>query len=504
MHGDDSSKGNIAEIISNSNYLRVVFYIGLTTFTTLMPLIILPAFGAAWFGNCDNSNDNCTYDYETYNLYRSIFASIRATVSLICGAFVSSLSDIYGRKPLLFIRLLIPCINALLIVLYPNLWIYWSLTVFNGFISPGIYGGGPIARAYISDIIHKPDLKTNAFAFSGAVRTFFAIIGSVSAAVITNLSNVQIVWIFNFSVYIFLIIYTICIIKESVSTIQLSSNKIARKHKSFNTRYNPFKPLFYVSSNPIILWVSIIIFFQQMVQVFIPVFLIYVNDQMHIENDGESSTLNMIIMVSIALFGMIYVAVLIPCFKKTFLWATDVNLCIIGCTLQITAPLIWSLIPFIVNNYKQNYYFLCIIIIVCGCIPYAFMAFVDPPLSSIIAKYINDNEHGMAFGILASFRMLATIIGPFGFGYCYNLSNNIGIPSLMNYILSGFTFICLLIVLFPLRQSVKKLEISGEIYTFHGDEKPLMTPDVSMAYAKVSMDDETAKVNNYVTFNQNA
>ena len=63
----------------------------------------------------------------------------------------------------------------------------------------------------------------------------------------------------------------------------------------------------------------------------------------------------------------------------------------------------------------------------------------------------------MAFGIMNSCAGVTAIIAPFTFGYGYNVSKSMGLPSLMLYIIAGLQCTALLILVIPLRLALKRM-----------------------------------------------
>merc|ERR1712083_298627 len=89
---------------------------------------------------------------------------------------------------------------------------------------------------------------------------------------------------------------------------------------------------------------------------------------------------------------------------------------------------------------------------------YSFFAFIGSALNSVLTKHTNPSEHGLAFGIMHSCAGITAIFAPFTFGYGYNVSKSMGAPSLMLYIIAALLCIALIILIFPLRATIKKMD----------------------------------------------
>eukprot|EP01084_Bolivina_argentea_P100748 180781_1 len=421
----------IKELFGYKLYIRFIPYMAIYATVLVMPTVVLPAFGAKWFANCDNSDNNCEYDYESFNFYQSLFMSIRGSISFLFSGFIGAVSDVYGRKIFLLIPAIISTINYSFFTFYVNLWFFWSLTLINAF-SASQSALGSMQTAYISDSIKKQHLKTTAYSIVQGIMAFCVIFGAIGGAMIP----IDYIWIVIASIHGLTLFYIPLFMKES---LQIDKS---RKFK-WN---NPFKPLFYVNANPLILYLSIISLLQQILSTFIPILIIYINDQMSINNESESNVVNMTFFVSLGISAMFCSGILLPTLQIKF-GMSNLYLCVIG-----HGMVIFGLVTF------------------------------RSTTKSITAKYINKNEHGIAFGIIQSYKSISVVLTPLIFGWGYNLSKEIEIPSLILYVIAILMFVGAMIVIFPLRKVVNKLEDTKDMLSFNvGDHtKSLLTTDAML------------------------
>eukprot|EP01084_Bolivina_argentea_P100749 180782_1 len=454
----------IKELFGYKLYIRFIPYMAIYATVLVMPTVVLPAFGAKWFANCDNSDNNCEYDYESFNFYQSLFMSIRGSISFLFSGFIGAVSDVYGRKIFLLIPAIISTINYSFFTFYVNLWFFWSLTLINAF-SASQSALGSMQTAYISDSIKKQHLKTTAYSIVQGIMAFCVIFGAIGGAMIP----IDYIWIVIASIHGLTLFYIPLFMKES---LQIDKS---RKFK-WN---NPFKPLFYVNANPLILYLSIISLLQQILSTFIPILIIYINDQMSINNESESNVVNMTFFVSLGISAMFCSGILLPTLQIKF-GMSNLYLCVIGHGMVIFGLVTFSLISVFATSFKNDLYLIIIIII--GSFLYSFMGYIGSTTKSITAKYINKNEHGIAFGIIQSYKSISVVLTPLIFGWGYNLSKEIEIPSLILYVIAILMFVGAMIVIFPLRKVVNKLEDTKDMLSFNvGDHtKSLLTTDAML------------------------
>ena len=455
-----STKDDLRELFSTKRYCRLIPFFALLVTANLMPVIILPAFGANWFSDCkevEEEDGECKFNYIEYNFYSSLFSSITGSVTFIFSGFAGSLSDKYGRKLLIYcsITLLIIC-NGLMII-YVNLFVYWSLQAFVA-----IFAMSTVLQAYISDIIPKQSLKTLAYSMIYAVASVFVLIGSVLGYVIGTMgTDSQYIWMSVTGLNVLLLLYTVCFIKETKSSQE-------------NISQNPIKALFnlfFQNSNPIILWVSIIESIVAVPSSFMGVLIVFISDSLSIDNEKDSYLINTIFLTSMAVSAIITAAIILPLLRR-FEFATDLNIVMIGVCFVTIGQFIFSFVPYIDNNL-----FVSIGIVVAGSFAFSFFSFIGSALNSVLTKHTNPSEHGLAFGIMHSCAGVTEIFAPFTFGYGYNLSKSMGAPSLMLYIIAGLMSVALIILIFPLRSTIKRMDAANKA--------PLLETDLRTEHSSI-------------------
>eukprot|EP01084_Bolivina_argentea_P149456 261085_1 len=492
-----TNRETIKNIFKITAFKRILVFTSSSAVIGIMPTIIMPAFGGRYFSNdCSNNNDDtCDYDYTTYNLYNSIFTSSRGFLGFIFAGFIGSLSDSFGRKAFLAMATSLKLITYILMSINPMIWIYWTFST----VIIGIFGNiqvlSALETAYIDDIT-TPNQKTIGFTIVTAFMSCSLLIGNGITAAITILLDIKNVFRVMAILYFMLLAYEFFWLPESLK------NKVKFSYK-LKRNWNVFKPLCYITSNPVILWICIINVLISIAPISMSVILVYLNDQMNINNDDISVEVNIIVFATMSISALICAGLIAP-FLKSKCKIKDINLAIIGSVMLIASPCVFSIISFIVDSESNNndVFIYCVVIIVIASILLGGLAFVFPALSAIVSKYIHPKQRGIAFGIVRSYQSITTIFGPFSMGYGYNVSKDIDFPSLIFYVMAGLLFIGFIIMIGPLRRIVEKLEETGEQYSFPiSSEDTFLMNKVTLNDSIYSDDDKviecTKTINSY-------
>ncbi len=125
------------ELLSYKQYLKILPYIVFMFYGLVMPLIILPAYGAKWMANCSDNDTECEYDYIKFNFYNSIFISCRGVLAFMFSAFIGMLSDSFGRKIMICLQAISAALISTMMVFNSGMWVFWGFSVFYGIFSGG-------------------------------------------------------------------------------------------------------------------------------------------------------------------------------------------------------------------------------------------------------------------------------------------------------------------------------------------------------------------------------
>ena len=116
-------------------------------------------------------------------LWGGIFSTAYAGMQFLCGPLLGTLSDQYGRRPILLITLSVMALDYVIVALAGSIWILFAARIMGGIAS----STRSVATAFIADI-STPEEKAARFGLVGAAfgLGFVAgpLIGGVSGAAI--------------------------------------------------------------------------------------------------------------------------------------------------------------------------------------------------------------------------------------------------------------------------------------------------------------------------------
>lgn len=118
-------------------------------------------------------------DPEVVNTYFGYFVAVYALMQFVASPILGSLSDRYGRRPVLLLSLLCAGLDYLLMVFSPNLWI-----LFLGRVISGLTGASmTVASSYMADVSTDENRSAN-FGMIGAAWGMGFIFGPALGGVI--------------------------------------------------------------------------------------------------------------------------------------------------------------------------------------------------------------------------------------------------------------------------------------------------------------------------------
>jgi DHA1 family tetracycline resistance protein-like MFS transporter len=311
-------------------------------------------------------------------IWGGILATTFAAMQFLFGPVVGSLSDRYGRKPILVFSLVIMAFDYVLMAFAGTIWLLLIGRIIGG-ITASTHA---TAAAYISDV-SKPEEKAANFGLIGAGFgigfVFGPVIGGLLAefgtrapfwaAAVLALSNAIFGWY---------------VLKESVT----DANRRAFDWK----RANPFGAFKSIGSFPGLGALLLVYFFYQVSSVVYPAVWSFFTAERFAWSPG-------FIGLSLAIFGISFALV------QGLLVAPSIKLMghrktvIVGLILEAAAlaliAVIWS------GN------------VLLWCIPFAALGAIGmPALQGIMSRRVSDDAQGELQGVLTSVNSLAAIIAP--------------------------------------------------------------------------------------------
>lgn len=301
-----------------------------------------------------------------------------AFMQFLFAPVLGTLSDKFGRRPVLLLALLGLGFDFLIHALAPT--ITW---LFVGRILAGIFGASfTVASAYIADI-SPPEKKAQNFGIMGAAFGLGFIIGPVIGGVFAQY-GVRVPFYVAAGLSFLNVIYGFFVLPESLAP--KNRREIAWK------RANPVSSLLHLRSYGSILGLAAAFFLANIAaQSLQSTWTFFTMLKFNWKEDMVGYSLAVVgIVVAIVQGGLIKHAVKFFGQRKTvylgfFLWT-------IGMFLFAFAPSGWMLMLFI--------------------IPYCLGGIAGPTVQSIVSNKVPDNEQGELQGALTSLISVSAIIGP--------------------------------------------------------------------------------------------
>nr|MDD3719975.1 MFS transporter [Candidatus Gracilibacteria bacterium] len=319
---------------------------------------------------------------------------------LLGGVIFGRLSDIYGRKSILKITVLLNIVGYLVFAFSPNLWVF----IFARFLS-GLGGSGwAIGQAYISDISSESE-RTKNMGLIGATFGIGFIIGPLFGAIIDT-TSVFLLGIIPFCV-IFLNLLLIYFYLPETNKLLSKANKEEILPLDFHYNKTQLLGLFFTTF-------SVGAIFSGMQTTF----ALLINDKF-----GYGQNVIGYLFVYIGICSVLYQSLGIKHIRKIF---DEKKMIMLGLT-----SLTISFIGFAFNNIF-GFLFLLLIFNALG------MGNINPAIASLISKKAK-NETGKAMGTNSSSMSLGNIIGAIIAGYLYSIS--ISLP----YLFGAMVFLSLLL-----------------------------------------------------------
>eukprot|EP01084_Bolivina_argentea_P278535 475888_1 len=453
--------------LKSKQFIKIILFQILWVGPWIAGTIAIPPLGAQWFGGClqhDVPNleviEDCDPDYVTYNLYFTLFGSIGGLVSFLFASFMGRLSDSFGRKLFIIFGIIFWMIPRITLIFYMNFFLYWMLGILSD-----INGGDqilPSLKASVSDIIDPKD-RVNAFGRMHGAMGMGLIIGAMFSIGISSIWNNYTVLIATAIWYLILLIFAMLFIGE---TIDINNNRISMNKSVLS---NPFKPLTIICGNKFILYLSIITFFASLVEAGVMSSLFgYVGYSLSLNNDSRAS---MVFGIYVTIVSIVIIPISV-CFLP-FLKNKNVHythIIVIAICFRIASLLLLALISLDFGENINGEYILYFSAILHGCGMFSFAV-----LEGIVSEYVSKECQGIAFGVVTSYKGIASIIAPFSFGLLFVKLSKTNISGL--FIIIAILICCIEIVLslIPLKKLLNKIQPQTIHVGFKRDLKQIDT-----------------------------
>ena len=301
-----------------------------------------------------------------------------AVTQFLFGPLLGSLSDKFGRRPVLLIGLVTLAIDYLIMGFAQSLWV-----LFAGRILAGAAGSTHVtAKAYIADIT-TPEKRAASFGMIGAAFGIGFILGPVIGGLLGEWGTrapffaAAILALVNFC-------YGYFVLPES---LQVEN----RRNFSF-TKSNPFSGLLLARRFPALGWIFISLFLFSIAHFVYPAVWSYWGTAVFSWSSFE-------IGVSLALVGVGYAIIQGWAIRRIIPRLGEANTAYIAFAVTALSLVFFA---FVTNDF---YVYLLLPLVAVG-------ALVSPALEGILSNAIPADEQGMLQGVNSGLTAMATIISP--------------------------------------------------------------------------------------------
>lgn len=311
-------------------------------------------------------------------IWGGILATTFAAMQFLFGPVVGSLSDRYGRKPILVISLVIMAFDYVLMAFAGTIWLLLLGRIIGG-ITASTHA---TAAAYIADV-SKPDEKAANFGLIGAGFGIGFVFGPVIGGILAEFGTRAPFWAAA-ALAMSNAIFGWYVLKESVT----DATRRPFKWK----RANPFGAFKSIGSFPGLGALLVVYFFYQISSVVYPATWSFFTAERF---DWSPGTIGL----SLAIFGISFALVQGLLVKPSIKLMGHRRTVIAGLVLEALA------LALIAAIWSGN--------LLLWCIPLATLGAIGmPALQGIMSRRVSDDAQGELQGVLTSVNSLAAILAP--------------------------------------------------------------------------------------------
>jgi DHA1 family tetracycline resistance protein-like MFS transporter len=317
-------------------------------------------------------------DEAVVNEYFGYFMSSYALMQFVASPILGALADLYGRRPVLLISLIMAGIDYLLMAFAPNLTLLFIGRMISGLTGASI----TVCMAYVADISDDKNRSAN-YGLIGAALGLGFIIGPALGGILGNISP-EMPFLAAAGLNILNFFFGLFVLPESFPK---------EKRKKPNLRkLNAFVSLKQIFKNPVILSFALVHFLFQLAGMTHPsIWTLYTEHRFH-WTPGQVGLSLTLVGVLVAISQGWFTRIIIPRLgeHKTLLY------CAFG-----------NFISFFLYGIVSDGHWMYAVII------FTSLFFVaQPALQSLATKDIPADEQGEFQGTLVSLTSLASILNP--------------------------------------------------------------------------------------------
>jgi len=321
-------------------------------------------------------------------VWNGIFVAMWAGMQFICSPIIGSLSDRYGRRPVILLSTAGLAADFVLMALAPNLWWLAVGRIIGGITSSSF----TTVFAYMADIT-EPEKRAKAYGLIGAAFSGGFVAGPVIGGLLGEFSPRAPFWAAaGLSAVAFL--YGLIVLPESL--------KPEHRMKFSWKRANPFGALRLLRSHPELSGLAVVNFLLYFAHhVFSAVFVLYAAYRYNWSALEVGLLLGMVGILDMLVQGLLVGPVVKRMGdRKTMVFGLFGGA--IGITCMGLAPTGW--------------------LFVAAMLPNALWGLAMPTLQSLMTRHVSESEQGQLQGANNSVASIAGVASPLFFGVVYSMS----------------------------------------------------------------------------------
>ncbi|MEY4529728.1 MAG: hypothetical protein RLZZ156_449 [Deinococcota bacterium] len=349
--------------------------------------------------------------------YTGILTAVYALMQFIFAPILGSLSDQYGRRPVLLLSLFGLGVDYLLLAFAPNLIWFFIGRVIAGMTSASI----STATAYIADV-SPPEKRAQNFGLIGAAFGLGFIAGPALGGILGDV-GLRVPFFMAAGLTLVNWLYGFFILPESLGL---------ENRRDFSwSRANPIGSLLALRKYPVVITLTASIVLSYLAQNALQTtWVLYTDYKFNWKPTDVGISLAVVGLTAAIVQGGL-IRVLLP-------YLGEKKAILIG---QISAVMSFTLYGL------ANQGWMMYAIIAIG----AIGGIAGPALQGVISRGVPDNEQGSLQGSLASLASLTGVIGPLlantAFGYFISDTAPIKIPGIAFFMAAGFSVLSLVLIL---------------------------------------------------------
>ncbi|GBG29257.1 Hippocampus abundant transcript 1 protein [Hondaea fermentalgiana] len=387
---------------STLHMMPVIF---IYTLQSMLLFSMMPSVAANWFAHCDPEEkdlDQCKPNFPTAQAITGAVDSVSNLCAFFSAALLGRLSDVYGRRPLLVIALLISCLPtvALVVTNGKSPYAYYSSVILAGILGNSNMGTllMSLFNAYIADI-YTVRVRTSQLGLLGGLAALGLVLGPVLAGVTSKLSVAQVA-LLTLGVNAALMVYIMTVVKESLPVVRRNKFTMGRT-------LNPLAPLKLLTQSSIMRWVALLYFLAMLPEAGVrEIMLSYCDEVLDLDQAGARE-FGAFIFATLGAMGFCVNVFVLPALERAKVHSSTI----------LSISQVCNSLHMVI--YASLHFFPYRGVVFANTLPTAFAMLINVSSNMLISSAMGASEQGFALGTLAAVGGLASVVGPFTFSQAF-------------------------------------------------------------------------------------